>query len=90
MTVHRSTVWMLIGVLSALAVASTWVVSLAPVKWNLRYPGGIYSFAAALGVPIVLSFFSGKYSSRWWYLLSAFAIVTLVCLGFIHREAMWF
>ena len=68
--------------LCSLAIlASLRFVHLAPMKWNLHYPGGRYSFSMALWSPMPMSALAGRWGNHLWFFLTAAALATFVYMG---------
>lgn len=90
MTSPLPRVAMTLGLCSLAILASLWFVHLAPMKWNLHYPGGRYSFSLALLLPMAMSALAGRWGNHLWFFLTAAALATVVYMGLIDSQAFRF
>ncbi len=79
-----------LGYLSVAGLGFIWLVDLAPLRWNLRYPGGALSGILTMIGCIVLSSLAGRWGSRDWYFVTAIASLTFAYIGFFKPSAYWF
>jgi multisubunit Na+/H+ antiporter MnhB subunit len=90
MAPHRTRILAVtLGLLSAAGLAFVWVVVSAPVRWDLRYPGGGFSGLLTVIAYIGMSVVAGRWGSRKWYALTVIAVLTFVYVGFFIRSPYW-
>jgi fucose 4-O-acetylase-like acetyltransferase len=78
-----------LGLLSAVGLALIWVFLLAPVRWDLRYPGGASSGFLTILSCFVMSIVAGRWGGRRWHVLTAIAVLTFLYMGFFVRSPYW-
>lgn len=87
---HTGVVAMLLGILSGVILAYISVILLAPVRWNLRYPGGANALLFSLCLSIALCVIAAKGAvRRSWYLLVVWAAAIVVYLAWFYHPPMW-
>jgi hypothetical protein len=78
-----------LGLLSAAGLLFVWVFILAPVRWDLRYPGGGLWGLLTISGSIVTSFAAAEWGSRKWYALTVIAVLTITYMAMFIRSAYW-
>jgi hypothetical protein len=79
-------------VLGSLCFAMLFYISMvfsAPTKWNLQVLGGRPGLVAALVLCVGMSVLAARLGSRKWYILTAWAIIIFLYLGFFYKPPMW-
>jgi hypothetical protein len=89
MLITRTVLSRMFGVLSIAILVHIWLVFSAPIKWNLRYPGGSASVLVALLLCFGMSFLAARWGGSKWYLLTIFAVITFIYVGWFYRPPMW-
>lgn len=77
------------AVLSCAIFAFISVVLLAPVNWNLRYPGARAGLLSSLALSVLMSVTAARSGSRWFYLLLIWGGAIVAYLAFFYRPPMW-
>lgn len=81
----QKTLTVISGTASIGLVVFLWLVVLAPVRWNLRFPGGLHWMAICLVASVVFSVLAWKYGGRAWLVALFSAIFTFIYIGFVMR-----
>lgn len=80
----------LLGIFSGVILAYASVASLAPAKWNLRYPGGAKALLFSLGLAVLLCGIAARGAAqRRWYFLILWAAAIVVYLVWFYHPPMW-
>ena len=87
-TKSRSTAASVLGILSLLGPVVLWAFSLAPPRWDLRLPGGMWGAILTLLLPIVMSIIAGILGKRAWFVVTAFSVFTFVYFGFLLESPL--
>jgi hypothetical protein len=88
-TKHNHIISSISGVVSAAMLAYISIILFAPMRWNLRYPGGAWAVLAAIILAFVLSIVAAKLDKTWWYALTAWALIIFVYLTVFYKPPMW-
>ncbi len=78
-----------LGLIGLAILVHLWCVVLAPIKWNVRYPGGMMSMISVMLLAMGLSFAAGIWGNRRWYILAVGAVATFVYVGWFIRSPWW-
>jgi hypothetical protein len=72
---RRSLAATVLGLLSMSGLAFLWTATLAPLRWNLRFPGGGTVATLTLLLSIRASLIAGTLGKRVWLLITVIAVV---------------
>lgn len=86
---EKRTVATVLAVLSGAILASISTALLAPIKWNLHYPGGRAAVLSGLAFSVLVSVAAAKTWTKWFYVLLVWVIMIVVYLAFFYRPPMW-
>jgi len=85
----RYTTATVLGVLGTIAVASIWIVILAPYQWQLHFPRGARGATVTLIFAIVGSLVAAIVGRRACFILTAISVFTFVYMWFLPAP-LWY
>jgi hypothetical protein len=71
-----------LGIVSFLLLAAVWIVTLIPHRWGVRFPWDLDGIMLSMAVAIVCCSVASIRDCRWWLLLLAFELITVVLFAF--------
>jgi len=79
-----------LGIVSVVYLVFLWTINLNPLKWNLRFPGGVRAMFSTMFLAMFTSSFAGLWGKRAWLVVAAAAIFTFIYLGFFVKSSWWY
>ena len=86
---HRRLTGNIFGGTAIALLPVPWLFMLAPLRWNLRFPGGMPTKAVDLILPFILALLATKLAGRAWIILALASLTNLIYLGFFVRSPWW-
>lgn len=88
-TKSRSTAATVLGILSLIGPVLVWTFIFAPLRWNIRFPGGVWGAILTLLLAIAMSVIAGICGKRAWFVATVFSVFTFVYWGFLLKSPWW-
>jgi hypothetical protein len=89
-TGKRSAAAIILGLLSMMGLALLWLIMLAPMRWDLRFPGGGQGATLILLSAIGASVTAGILGRRTWFIIATWGVITFLYVWFFLKSPIWY